>query len=62
MKKKTDKNEIVQEVRKNRENLLKEAHGDATELDTKGRAIAKKYGLKLSKKTPLELKASDEAA
>lgn len=62
MKKKTDKNEIVQEVRKNRENLLKEAGGDASELDKKGKALAKKYGLKLSKKTPLELKSSDEAA
>ena len=62
MKKKTDRNEIIQEVRKNRENRLREFHGDPSELDKNGKALAKKYGLKLSKRVPLELKPTDEAA
>jgi hypothetical protein len=62
MKKSESENEIVQNVRKIRERLLKEAKGNPSILNKKGKSIAKKYGLKLSSKNPLGLKEPKDAA
>jgi hypothetical protein len=62
MRKVSEKNEIVEDVRNIRERLLVEAKGDPMIINNHGKALAKKYGLKLSKKIPLVLKGPKHVA